>query len=110
MILDYDYTSDCPIVPYQLGIMGIEYVVSIHAQKRMIQRGIFAKETIKSEIRKIRSSLKKRKTKMDFQYFKYGKKCQIMTHKCSNLVLVLNPTQKVVLTAYNIIGSKYEKS
>lgn len=106
-----NYKEKEPLSEFESSINGKNYTFSIHAQKRLISRGIMSKIKLKETLYFIRSEFKERKIhkrQMLRELLKHDKHAKFLYNKRYDLILVLNEKQSIVLTAYLLTGSKLE--
>lgn len=104
-----NYSKNDKIEEFEINLGGFVCRVSIHVQKRLIERSIYTKEELKSQLNKFSSRFKEvkiSKRKQITQLLKYNVKAKFYIFKDQDIVLVLNPRSKVVMTAYKLSSSK----
>lgn len=104
-----NYSKNDKIEEFKINLGGFVCRVSIHAQKRLIERDLYTKEKLKSQLNKFSSRFKEikiSKRKQITQLLKYNVKAKFYIFKDQDVVLVLNPRLKVIMTAYKLSSSK----
>lgn len=107
-----NYDKNDKLEDYILPIGGREIEISVHAQMRMIERGILLKENLKERLFFISSEFKEVKTKKNDrlrqkELLSHRSNANYFYHRKENLVLVVSK-KDVLLTAYPFKGSKIQ--
>ena len=107
-----NYKEKDKLEEFNISLKNINYVCSIHAQKRMIERNIYTKKHLKCSLlhlfqQGIFHELNKGNFNKIDQFLKYNKKARHLYFKRKNIILVIDDDNKKILTAYK--KGVYEK-
>jgi hypothetical protein len=107
-----NYKEDDQLEDYILPIGGRDIEISVHAQKRMIEKGIFSKDNLKERLFFISNELKEVKTKKNDrlrqkEFLSHRSNANYFYHRKENLVLVVSK-KDILLTSYPFQGSKIQ--
>lgn len=100
-----NYKKTANLEDFNIPFNNTQYICSIHAQKRMIERNIYKKEHLKCGLlhlfqQGIFIELKRSKLNKIDQFLKYNIKAKHLYFKRKNIIIVIDDQNKKILTVY----------